>query len=77
MISFRWRGAPLALERRHQAFIRTYHMTAHQRLLKERRLPPIPAEVLGEAKGRVCTPEELAHAFAPAVFPARPTGTTV
>jgi transposase InsO family protein len=60
---------PLDLEQRHQAFIRTYNTTAHQGLLKDRRLPPIPAEVLGPAKGRMYAPEELARAFARAVFP--------
>ena len=61
--------SPLELEQRHQAFIQTYNTTAHQGLLKDRRRPPIPAEVLGGAKGRVCTPEELGHAIAQAVFP--------
>jgi transposase InsO family protein len=42
---------PAALEQVHQAFIRTYNITAHQGLLKDRRLPPIPVEVLGTAKG--------------------------
>jgi hypothetical protein len=60
---------PAALEPRHQAFIRTYNTTAHQGLLKDRRRPPIPVEVLGTAKGRLYTPEELARAFAHAVFP--------
>jgi hypothetical protein len=50
---------PAELEQRHQAFIRTYNTTAHQGLLKDRRLPPIPVEVLGTAKGRLYTPEAL------------------
>ena len=37
---------PAELEQRHQAFIRTYNTTAHQGLLKDRRLPPIPVEGL-------------------------------
>jgi transposase InsO family protein len=60
---------PAELEQRHQAFMQTYNTTAHQGLLQDRRLPPIPVEVLGAAKGRPYTPEELAHAFAQAVFP--------
>jgi hypothetical protein len=57
------------LEQRHQAFIQTYNTTAHQGRLKDRRLPPIPIEVLGAAHGRRYTPEALARAFAQAVFP--------
>jgi transposase InsO family protein len=60
---------PADLEQRHQAFIRTYNTTAHQGLLKDRRFPAIPVEVLGTARGRVYTPEELARAFAQAVVP--------
>jgi transposase InsO family protein len=60
---------PADLEQRHQAFMQTYNTTAHQGLLKDRHLPPIPVEVLGTAKGRQYTPEELARAFAQAVFP--------
>jgi hypothetical protein len=60
---------PAELEQRHQAFIQTYNTTAHQGLLKDRRLPPIPVEVLGTAKGRLYTPEALARHFSQAVFP--------
>lgn len=60
---------PAELEQRHQAFIRIYNTTAHQGLLKDRRIPPIPVEVLGTARGRVYTPEELARHFAQAVVP--------
>jgi hypothetical protein len=60
---------PAELEQRHQAFMQTYNTTAHQGLLQDRRLPPIPVEILGAAKGRQYTPEELARAFAQAVFP--------
>jgi Homeodomain-like domain/Integrase core domain len=60
---------PAELEQRHRAFIRTYNTTAHQGLLKDRRLPPIPVEVLGTAKGRLYTPEALARHFSQAVFP--------
>jgi transposase InsO family protein len=54
---------PLALEQRHRAFIQTYNTMAHQGLLHDQRLPPIPVEVLGEAKGRMYAPEELARHF--------------
>jgi hypothetical protein len=60
---------PAELEQRHQAFIQTDNTTAHQGLLKDRRLPPIPVEVLGTAHGRRYTPEELARHFSQAVFP--------
>jgi transposase InsO family protein len=60
---------PPALEQRHQAFIQTYNTTAHQGLLNDRRLPPIPVEVLGAAKGRMYTQEELARCFSHALFP--------
>jgi transposase InsO family protein/transposase len=60
---------PLELERRHQAFIQTYNTTAHQGLLKDQRLPPIPVEVLGSATGRMYLQEELARHFSHALFP--------
>jgi len=61
----------LALEQRHQAFIRTYNTTAHQGLLKERFTPPLPLEVLGGAKGKVYTEEELSQKFDHHLFPRR------
>jgi hypothetical protein len=57
------------LERRHQAFIQTYNTTAHQGLLNDQQLPPIPVEVLGEAKGRLYAQDELARHFSHALFP--------
>ncbi len=60
---------PVELARRHQAFIQTYNTTAHQGLLKDQRLPPIPLEVLGAAKGRMYAQEELARHFSHALFP--------
>jgi hypothetical protein len=60
---------PAALEQVHQAFLHTYNTTAHQGLLKDQRFPAIPVEVLGTARGRVYTPEELARHFAQAVVP--------
>jgi transposase InsO family protein len=60
---------PAELERQHQAFIHTYNTTAHQGLLYDRRLPPIPVEVLGAAKGRMYAQDELARHFSQALFP--------
>ena len=60
---------PAAIEQRHQACIQTYNTTAHQGLLKDQRLPPIPVEVLGEAQGRRDPQDELARKFVAAVFP--------
>src|SRR6266516_5082982 len=60
---------PAELEQRHQAFIQTYNTTAHQGLLRDQRLPPIPVDVLGTAKGRVYAEDELARCFSQALFP--------
>jgi len=60
---------PVALEQVHQAFIRTYNTTAHQGLIKDQRRPPIPVDVLGEAKGRVYPDDELARACSQGLFP--------
>jgi len=60
---------PLEFEQAHQDFLQLYNTTAHQGLLKERFQPPIPREVLGAAKGRVWTPDELARKFSRALFP--------
>jgi transposase InsO family protein/transposase len=62
---------PLELEQRHQAVIQTYNTTAHQGLLKERFTPPLPLGVLGDAKGRVYTEEELSRRFDHHLFPRR------
>jgi hypothetical protein len=40
-------------------------------LLIDQRLPPIPVEILGEAKGRMYPEEELARHFSHALFPRR------
>ncbi len=61
--------SPTALEQMHQVFIQTYNTSAHQGLLKEHFTPPIPLVVLGEAKGRMRTPDELERKFAHALFP--------
>ena len=60
---------PLEFERAHQDFLQLYNTTAHQGLLKEKFTPPIPLEVLGEARGRLSTPDELARKFSRALFP--------
>jgi transposase InsO family protein len=60
---------PVELEQRHQAFLQTYNTTAHQGLLQDQRLPPMPVEVLGAAKGRVYAEDELARGFSQALFP--------
>jgi transposase InsO family protein len=60
---------PADFERVHHTFLETYNTTAHQGLLKEQFDPPIPLQVLGEAKGRLYTPEELRRKFSRALFP--------
>jgi transposase InsO family protein len=60
---------PLEFEQAHQAFMELYNTTAHQGLLKERFDPPLPLEVLGEAKGKLYTADELAQKFSRALFP--------
>jgi hypothetical protein len=60
---------PLEFEQAHQDFLQLYNTTAHQGLLKEQFTPPIPLEVLGEAKGRLLPPDELARKFSRALFP--------
>jgi hypothetical protein len=60
---------PREFERVHQTFIETYNTSAHQGLLKDRFSPPIPLHVLGEAKGRRYTQDELARKFSRALFP--------
>ena len=60
---------PSDLEQRHQAFIQLYNTTAHQGLLADQRLPPIPVEILGEAQGRRYPQEVLTEQFAYALFP--------
>jgi len=60
---------PLEFEQAHQDFLQLYNTTAHQGLLKEQFTPPIPLEVLGEAKGRLFPPDDLARKFSRALFP--------
>ena len=60
---------PLEFEQAHQDFLELYNSIAHQGLLKEQFESPIPLNVLGEAKGRLYTPEELERKFSRALFP--------
>jgi hypothetical protein len=60
---------PAELEQRHQTFIQTYNTTAHHGLLRDKRLPPIPVEVLGTAKGRTYASDALAQQFSRGLFP--------
>jgi len=60
---------PGALDQRHQAFIQTDNTTAHQGLLKDQRLPPMPVEVLGTAQGRTYSQDALTEKFAYTFFP--------
>ena len=59
---------PAEFEQLHQTFMHTYNTTAHQGLLKEKKYPPIPLRVLGQAKGRLYSPEELLRKFSRALF---------
>ena len=60
---------PLEFEQAHQRFLQLYNTTAHQGLLKEKFARPIPLDVLGEARGRLYTPDELERKFSHALFP--------
>jgi hypothetical protein len=59
---------PMACEQRHHAFIQLDHTTAHQGLLREGFDPPIPRHVLGEAKGRLYSAEDLHRKFVHHLF---------
>ena len=60
---------PVEFEQTHQTFMQTYNTTAHQGLLKEHFEPPIPLQVLDQAKGRFYTPDELTRKFSRALLP--------
>jgi transposase/transposase InsO family protein len=60
---------PIEFEQAHRRFLELYNSTAHQGLLKEKFQPPIPLQVLSEAKGRLYTVEELERKFSRALFP--------
>jgi len=66
--------SPAELEQTHQAFIQTSNTTAHQGLLKDGFAPPIPIEVLAEAKGRIYSQDGLAQKFSRALFPRTTNG---
>jgi len=59
---------PHEFDEAHQRFLDLYNTTAHQGLLKEQFASPIPLHVLGESKGRLYPPQELARKFAHALF---------
>lgn len=59
---------PGEFDKAHQRFLALYNSTAHQGLLKERFASPIPLHVLGDNKGRLVSPQELARKFAQALF---------
>ena len=59
----------MEFEQAHQAFLELYNTTAHQGLLQDGFDPPIPLQVLGEAKGRLYTADELTRQFSQALFP--------
>ena len=63
---------PVEFEQAHQTFMETYNTTAHAGLLKDGLHPPVPLQVLGQAQGRLYTPEELARRFSRALFPRTP-----
>ena len=60
---------PIEFEQAHRRFLELYNSTAHYGLLQEKFEPPIPLHVLGEAKGRLYTTEELERKFSRALFP--------
>jgi transposase InsO family protein len=59
---------PHEFDQAHQQFLALYNTTAHQGLLKERFASPVPLHVLGDSKGRLLPPQELARKFAQALF---------
>jgi hypothetical protein len=65
---------PIEFEQAHRRFLALYNSTAHYGLLHEKFQPPIPLEVLGEAKGRIYTLEELERKFSRALFPRTTNG---
>jgi transposase InsO family protein/transposase len=65
---------PIEFEQAHRRFLELYNSTAHQGLLQEKFVPPIPVHVLGEAKGRLYSTEELERKFSRALFPRTTNG---
>ncbi|MGC1953018.1 MAG: DDE-type integrase/transposase/recombinase [Gammaproteobacteria bacterium] len=60
---------PVEFEQAHRRFLELYNSTAPYGLLQGKFKPPIPLQVLGEAKGRLYTTEELERKFSRALFP--------
>jgi hypothetical protein len=61
--------SPTEFEQVQQAFLETYNTTAHEGLVQDGFDKPIPMVVLGEAKGRRYSEDELARKFSRALFP--------
>ena len=59
---------PLEFEEAHQHFLERYNTPAHQGLLKEHVASPLPLHGLGEATGRLSTPQERERKFARALL---------
>ena len=59
----------MEFEQVYQDFLQLYNTTAQQGLLKEQCKPPIPLEVLGEARGRRYTPDALERKCSRALLP--------
>jgi len=66
---FAFTTTPAEFERVQQTFMEVYPTTAHQELLKDQFDPPMPLQVLGEAKGRLDMADELTRKFSRALFP--------
>ncbi len=62
-------ATPAEFEQAHQAFMALYNSTAHQGLLKDQFVPPIPLAVLGTSHGRHSPPEALIRTFSHALLP--------
>jgi Homeodomain-like domain len=60
---------PTELEQMHQRFMTISNTTAHYGLVQAGVTPPIPIRVLGDAKGHLYPPDELARKFSRALFP--------
>jgi transposase InsO family protein len=65
---------PIEFEQAHRQFLELYNSTAHQGLQQEQFESPIPLHVLGEAKGRLYSAEELERKFSRALFPRTTNG---
>ena len=65
---------PIEFEQAHRRFLELYNSTAHQGLQQEKFEPPLPLHVLGDAKGRLYSTEELEQKFSRALFPRVPNG---